>query len=203
MNTSDLRLKYVLVGASGSGKTTMAGILEEVFGFRRCITCTTRPLREGEVDGIDYYFCKNFNGKDMFEHAFFGDAEYGVTWDELTKGDFIILEPQGVQYFRDHYPSPLIVIQLKRDNIQVDADRMARDKAAGFDDVNPDIVVTGNCIADMATKLLGVISSLQQGTLSSLDDKIQAAEDRVKAGGSLSVFTDNYNKQEKPETIVR
>ncbi len=98
MKTDHLKLKYVLVGASGSGKTTMAHVLEEAFGLRRCITFTTRPMRPGEEEGRDYYFRNALNASEMFEHACFGGFEYGITVEELSRGDFIILDPQGVQF---------------------------------------------------------------------------------------------------------
>lgn len=161
MNTFQFRLKYILVGASGTGKTTMAHILEEELGLKRCITSTTRPPRPGEKDGIDYHFRSELKPEEMFEYVRFGGYEYGITYHELSRGDFVILEPQGVQYYREHYPAPLTVIQLQRSNIDVDAERMARDKAAGFDCVNPDIVVSGDTIDTMAANLLGVIESYE------------------------------------------
>ena len=176
MNKLDLRLKYVLVGASGSGKTTMAGILKDTLGFQRCITSTTRPPRPGEKDGVDYHFLKEFIPEEMFEMATFGNYEYGISWDALKKGDFVILDPQGVRYYREHYPAPLYVIQLYRDNIQVDTERMARDKAAGFDRVNPDIIVSGNTIETMAKKLINAISEYQQKQNRPLSQIISSAE---------------------------
>lgn len=45
----------VIVGKMASGKTTTAkGLVEK--GFSRAITDTTRPIRDGEIDGIDYNF---------------------------------------------------------------------------------------------------------------------------------------------------
>ena len=162
MKAEDYRLKFILVGASGSGKTTMAGVLEEQFGLKRCVTSTTRPPREGEVDGISYHFKSEFDLKEMFEHASFGGFEYGVSFDELKKGDFIILEPQGVDYYREHFPNPLTVIQLVREGIEVDADRMARDKAAGFDRVNPDIIVRGETIEEMSENLICAMEGIRK-----------------------------------------
>lgn len=53
------------MGSSGSGKTTLAKHLEKnrPETFKRLVTYTTRPKREGEFDGIDYYFVddKKFN----------------------------------------------------------------------------------------------------------------------------------------------
>ena len=151
---SQYRLRYVLVGASGTGKSTMAGILESQLGLRRCITCTTRSPRPGEKDGKDYYFMKRLDSSKLFEHSTFGGREYGITFDELSKGDFIILEPQGVSYYRAHYPKPLTVIQLQRDRIQVDPLRRRRDKKAGFDTVCPDIIVRGETIPEMSKNLI-------------------------------------------------
>ena len=45
-----------LVGASATGKSTVERILQEEYGFHRCISMTTRPKRDYEIDGEDYYF---------------------------------------------------------------------------------------------------------------------------------------------------
>ena len=46
----------VLVGASASGKTELAKQLYQTYGYKKCITTTTREPRKNEVDGIDYHF---------------------------------------------------------------------------------------------------------------------------------------------------
>lgn len=171
MKKNDYRVSFILVGASGSGKSTMASILEEQLGLRRCITCTTRPPRPGERDGVDYHFRTHLNPEEMFEYASFGGYEYGVTREELTRGDFIILEPQGVSYYREHYPAPVTVIQLERTGIQIDAARRNRDRAAGFDNVNPDIIIRGETIAETTKNLLKAVNRLKK----SLPVQIDAA----------------------------
>lgn len=45
-----------LVGPSGSGKDTLLRECVKVLPLKRIITCTTRPKRENEKDGIDYHF---------------------------------------------------------------------------------------------------------------------------------------------------
>ena len=45
----------VLVGASGSGKTTIGKELEEL-GVRSLLSFTTREPREGEYNMVDYRF---------------------------------------------------------------------------------------------------------------------------------------------------
>lgn len=164
MDNQAYRLKYILCGASGSGKTTMASVLEEQLGMRRCVTSTTRPPREGEEDGISYHFVPHINPKEMFEHTSFGGFDYGISKDELKRGDFVILDPQGVKYYRHHYPNPLTVIQLVRQGIDVAPERIARDRAAGFDRVDPDYFVKGETIFEMAENLISTIRRAEAQT---------------------------------------
>lgn len=48
----------VFVGDGGSGKTTLIAELVKMHPdkFRKVVTCTSRPMRIGEVDGEDYHF---------------------------------------------------------------------------------------------------------------------------------------------------
>lgn len=46
----------VLSSPSGGGKTTIKNCLLKNPIFEFSITCTTREKREGEIDGVDYYF---------------------------------------------------------------------------------------------------------------------------------------------------
>lgn len=45
-----------LFGPSGSGKDTLAKILTRREDISEVITCTTRPKRDYEKNGVDYYF---------------------------------------------------------------------------------------------------------------------------------------------------
>lgn len=48
----------VFIGESGSGKTTLIAEIVRQYPdqYKKIITCTNRPKRPGEVDGIDYNF---------------------------------------------------------------------------------------------------------------------------------------------------
>lgn len=54
----------LILGNTGSGKSTLAKNLKWVHGYNVTVPYTTRPPREGEVDGVDYMFVTN---------AFFND----------------------------------------------------------------------------------------------------------------------------------
>ena len=48
---------YYLMGKSSSGKDTIyKKVLEELPHLKKIISYTTRPIRQGEVDGEEYYF---------------------------------------------------------------------------------------------------------------------------------------------------
>ena len=97
-------LLIVYSGLSGVGKGT---ILKELMPMKDLnlaysVSMTTRKPREGEVDGVDYFFVskKRFleavkNGE-LLEHARFVDNDYGTPRDYVEKmrneGKNVILE---------------------------------------------------------------------------------------------------------------
>lgn len=46
---------YVICGRACSGKDTVMKLLQKD-GYKRLISCTTRPKRAGEKEGVEYYF---------------------------------------------------------------------------------------------------------------------------------------------------
>lgn len=64
----------LILGNTGSGKSTLAKNLKWVHGYDVIVPYTTRPPREGEVDGLDYMFVTQ---------AFFDD--FGGIFDGLSK----------------------------------------------------------------------------------------------------------------------
>ena len=72
-NKNKVKFLYIM-GMSGSGKTTLAKTLDnDSARFNRLVQYTSRPQRENEVDGLDYFFVskKSFEKLDS-EGMFFG-----------------------------------------------------------------------------------------------------------------------------------
>ena len=68
-----------IVGASGSGKTFLSKYLRDEFDVPLIVSSTTRPMREGETEGEDYYFVSDTKGVErstMLTHTYFGKCEY-------------------------------------------------------------------------------------------------------------------------------
>ena len=96
-----------LIGEAGSGKDR---ILKEVLAaaptaFNEIISCTTRPPREGEVDGVNYYFidAEEFAYKvlnyEMIEATSFNDWFYGTSYDTLRSDvpNIGVFNPDGIR----------------------------------------------------------------------------------------------------------
>ena len=101
----------VLVGKTASGKTTVANELCKNHGYKRIITYTTRPMRENEVQDVDYHFISDEQFNRMVENNEFteykryntahGVWSYGsvITSEQELSDDcyVIILTPQGLR----------------------------------------------------------------------------------------------------------
>ncbi|MFT8469863.1 guanylate kinase [Oenococcus sp.] len=77
----------VITGASGAGKTSVARYLWVKYGVPRVITHTTREPREGEIDGVDYYFetAQTWNDNHFIEEISYSGHRYGSSYEGLER----------------------------------------------------------------------------------------------------------------------
>ena len=88
--TSHVPLLVVISAPSGGGKTTLCNqLLDARHDMTRAVTCTTREPRDGEVDGVDYYFLdaasflKRVQAGHFLEHATVYGNSYGTLKSEV------------------------------------------------------------------------------------------------------------------------
>ena len=119
---SRVPLLVVLSGPSGAGKDA---VLDEMarrgHRFHRVITCTTRPPRNGERDGVDYYFVSDaafdrlIETDGLLEHAEVYGHRSGVprqqVVDRLRDGDdvYVRTDVQGAASIRRLAPGAVLV----------------------------------------------------------------------------------------------
>jgi len=94
--------RVILSGKAASGKDYTRQQLEK-YGLKYCVSHTTRPPREGEINGVDYYFISldscihHFIAKDLFyEYVQFNGWIYGTSLDEFEKSNLFIMTPSGI-----------------------------------------------------------------------------------------------------------
>ncbi len=101
----------ILCGKSGSGKTTI-GVELEKYGYKKLVTYTTRPMRKGEVNGVDYHFVTEDEFQKLLDNGKFAEtasynAEFGFCRYGSLKEDYgcegeqyVILNPFGLKAVR-------------------------------------------------------------------------------------------------------
>lgn len=116
-------LLIVLSGPSGVGKGTVRKELfsQEDTAFEYSISMTTRKPREGEVDGVDYFFKSREEFEDLItqnkllEWAEYVGNYYGTPVDyvekTLSEGKdvFLEIEVQGALQVRNAFPEGLFI----------------------------------------------------------------------------------------------
>lgn len=93
----------VLSGPSGAGKTSLIkNIANDIGDFYFSISTTTRPIREGEVDGVNYYFVseeefqKDIKADNFLEYAMVHGNHYGTSIkpvrEALNEGKLVLFD---------------------------------------------------------------------------------------------------------------
>lgn len=108
---------FVVSAPSGAGKTSLVReLIERLDGIQVSVSHTTRPQRNGEVNGVNYHFTERSVFEDMiargefFEHARVFDNYYGTSSRAvqalLDAGQDVVLEIdwQGARQVRDRMP---------------------------------------------------------------------------------------------------
>ncbi|MBD3162771.1 MAG: guanylate kinase [Candidatus Eisenbacteria bacterium] len=115
----------VVSGPSGVGKTSLVDrLLALDRGTVRAITATTRPKREGEIEGESYHFFSEErflqlrDRGEVVESARYNDAWYGTPRADLERnlaaGRCVVLniEVQGAVQIRTRYPEAVLVFAI-------------------------------------------------------------------------------------------
>ncbi len=130
---------YYIMGKSSSGKDTIyKKLMERMRGKLKTVTgYTTRPMREGETDGVEYFFVTREKYREMKSQGIVIESRdyntvYGVwtyfTADdgqiELEKSDYLLIGTlESYKGLRDYYGKEKIIpLYIEAD----DGDRLLR-----------------------------------------------------------------------------
>lgn len=97
--------RIILVGKAASGKDYLRRKFQKR-GFKYGISYTTRPPREGEVDGVDYFFLSEKIASEMianeefYEYVYFNGWLYGTTKKQFHSDNLFIMTPKGISHIK-------------------------------------------------------------------------------------------------------
>ena len=121
-------MKYkilAIIGESGSGKDSILKLFDDNphLNINRIISSTTRPPREGEINGVNYHFLKHddfislIEEEKIVEMSVFKDWCYGTSFEDLRSGNVInigVFDPARAEILANS----LLDIDLKIDLIE-------------------------------------------------------------------------------------
>lgn len=174
---------FVISGSSGVGKST---ILKQVLSrkpeLQFSVSATSRPPREGETDGVQYFFVSREAFQQMIaegafiEYDFHMDNYYGTLKSEILKktatGDMILdVEPVGALNVKQLYPDatliyiapPSMEVLMQRlcsrndtpeEQIRIRSERAAWESAQ---QEKYDYVVINDVLEDCIQEVMGII----------------------------------------------
>ena len=172
-------LLYVISGPSGAGKGTICKRILEELDLDLSISMTTRKPREGEVDGVNYYFVTREEFQERIaEDGFFEFAQvyenyYGtpkqMVMEQLAKGRDVLLEidTQGALNVKKAYPEGVAIFLLPPSLEEL------RKRLTGRGTETPEAIEL------RLSKTLNEISCMTEYDYCVVNDDLEVAVDRV------------------------
>lgn len=196
---TDKGLLIVLSGPSGVGKGTVRkAVFENNIDFEYSISMTSRKMREGEVEGVDYFFKTKEEFEELIaqgellEYAQYVDNYYGTpvkyVRETMDKGKdiFLEIEVQGAEQVKNKMPEAIFIF-LAPPSL---ADLESRLKGRGTE--------SEEVIQERIAKAKKEIQMMYLYDYVVVNDKVDLAVDRIK-----SIITSEHLRRERVEMKYR
>ena len=132
-------LLIIISGPSGVGKDTVIQRMKERnLPFHFVVTVTTRPKRENETEGVDYFFVSHDRFAEMIENNEL--IEYAIVYNDykgiprqqvneaLASGKDVVMriDVQGAATIRSIYPEAVLIFLTTKDEKELEKRLTAR-----------------------------------------------------------------------------
>lgn len=123
LNINYMYRRIILCGPAASGKDYLRKKLESK-NFKYAVSYTTRPSREGEAEGKDYFFISPETAQEMiqrgdfFEYVMFNGWLYGTTmkqWQQTDNEFVYIMTPTGISHINESDRKDCFIIYVDID----------------------------------------------------------------------------------------
>ena len=93
-------LKFLFIGRTASGKSSIAKAVCEKMGLTQVVSYTTRPMRKSEKNGSDHIFISDEDvaqyESDIAAYTEINGYKYFTTYDVIDNADIYVIDPVSV-----------------------------------------------------------------------------------------------------------
>lgn len=93
-------VKFLFIGRTASGKSSIAKAVCEKTGLKQVVSYTTRPMRKSEKNGSDHIFITDDEvvqyENNIAVYTEINGYKYFTTYDVIDKSDIYVIDPIGV-----------------------------------------------------------------------------------------------------------
>lgn len=176
---------FIITGLSGAGKTTIADALMQKpqLGLQRFVTTTTRAPREGEQNGVQYWFTtreefeRAVENNGFYEHANVYENYYGVSKKEMQrlrdtgKPILLVVDVQGARTIKQLHPEAHVFFIDAPD-----ADLHQRLEERGG---TPQDIARRMAASSLERESVDIADMILQNTNGDLEETLRAIEHRI------------------------
>lgn len=182
-----------IMGPSGAGKDTVANILSIALNIPLLCSFTTRPMRDGEVNGKEHFFvkeCKTPKEK-MLAYTEYGGYEYWTELAQVKDSVIYVIDERGFLGICENFPDielMSIYVAAKPETLKdrgIAPERTNRDKYRVSLDINSfDYVISNNSsLYRLLTNTLNVVRCIKPSNGEPSKKLVAEAEEKLKKGG--------------------
>lgn len=182
-----------IMGPSGAGKDTVANILSFALNIPLLCSFTTRPMRDGEVNGKEHFFvkeCKTPKEK-MLAYTEYGGYEYWTEISQIGDAAIYVIDERGFLGICENFPDielMSIYVAAKPETLKargIAPERTNRDEYRVSLDINSfDYVISNNSsLYQLLTNTLNVVRCIKPSNGEPSKKLVAEAEEKLKKGG--------------------
>jgi guanylate kinase len=145
------RTIIAIVGPSGAGKTTLSLAMFDKYLLPYIASYTTRPMREGETNGVEHTFVSESEMPDrseMIAYTYFGGYHYWATKSQVKyKPTTYVIDEKGLIELKERFSNEFNIVSVYVTRINNDVDQVRIDRDADriiLDESEYDIVISNH-----------------------------------------------------------